>query len=783
MRRWAAGRAGGTPLPGTRPRCSRIVAPLAALALLAAPVAVVAVAAPPPARAAPAGDDTSNPGRPVRIDVGRLEPRTVTPGAEVTVTGTLTNTGQQPISTLAVRLQRGDRLTSREQVAAGGDPATSVTATFRQVPGTLQPGRTLPFAYSVPSADLHLDGDGVYPLLLNVNGTVDGSQRRVGELATFLVQQPAAPASRITVGWLWPLVERSHRTAAGGFADDGLAASVATDGRLDRALKVIERLPTTVPERGGGPLPVMPVTLAIDPALVEELTIMAAGPYAVGGVADAGKGSGAAKTFLGRLRTVAALHPVVALPYGDVDADSLVGAGLGAVVARSLPATGTAVATPVEAGAAPTSAAPSGGGSGSAPSATSPGAGARILRDALGVRPRTDLAWAAGGSLRPDTVATLQRGGIDQLVLGPGGLTEGRTAVGVDGGTATARTTVTAPGGALAALVADPALGDVVGGAERAAGGPRIAEQRYLAELAVQGQQGRAGAPQTVLVAPPRTITAGLEGAGAMLTDTASTPWLRPGTLGDLLAGPSAITGGLTSPRGAARLDPAGLARVGQAVLARDDLARAVTDRPDAALSGYDAATARATSVAWREDVEGFRAAAADLARTIVRLRAKVTLVAPADGTYSLASSNSPLILTVRNDLPFAVTVHLDVRTRGNRGLEVTDIGPQVLQPLQRTTLQVPTQVRQSGGFAVIAGLTTPGGAALGDRVTLQVKSTAYGWISLAITIGAGLLLGLLFLRRLVRFLVRRRRAVPDEEFPPAPEGAAVPMPPTRSPV
>src|SRR3954471_10639750 len=96
------------------------------------------------------------------------------------------------------------------------------------------------------------------------------------------------------------------------------------------------------PPCGGEPVPIMPVTLAIDPALVEELGIMAAGPYAVDGRAGAGKGTEAARAFLARLREVAAVHPIVALPYGDVDADSLVGAGLGQVVARSLPAAGTA---------------------------------------------------------------------------------------------------------------------------------------------------------------------------------------------------------------------------------------------------------------------------------------------------------------------------------------------------------------------------------------------------------------------------------------------------------
>jgi hypothetical protein len=160
----------------------------------------------------------------------------------------------------------------------------------------------------------------------------------------------------------------------------------------------------------------------------------------------------------------------------------------------------------------------------------------------------------------------------------------------------------------------------------------------------------------------------------------------------------------------------------------------------------------------------------------------RVSLLAPADGTYSLASRDSPLPLTVRNDLPFAVSVQVDMSTPSTRSIRIEDIGVQTLAPGQRTTLEVPTEVRQNGRYAVSAALRTPGGAALGESVRLQVRSTAYGTISLLITFGAAGLLGLLFLRRLVN-LVLRRRAVPAEAPAPAPEGAAVPLPPTRSPV
>ncbi len=471
---------------------------------------------------------------------------------------------------------------------------------------------------------------------------------------------------------------------------------------------------------------------------------------------------------------------MVALPYGDVDADSLTGAGLSAVVTRSLPGSseGTAQDDP-DAPAAPPTGAPAG-------TQADGTAGADILREVLGVDARTDLAWAAGGALRPETLDVLRDGGVEEVVLAPGGLTRGAAALGLEG-PAAARTTVPTGDGAVAALVADPVLSGLAGGAP-VAGGPRAAEQRSVAELTLQAlQPGNAATVQTVLVAPPREVDPDPARVSAMMAAAAGLPGLRPLSVAQLGDGPVSDTGELAAPQDPAGLEAAGLTDVAAAVRVRDQLAGAAVGDPDAVLAPWDAAVARGTSAAWRDDPAAFTAAAADLRTTIGGLLERVTLLAPAAGTYSLASSDAPLVLTVSNELPFALRVQLRVQARGN-ALSVGDLGNQVLGPEQRTTLQVPTEVRQSGRFGVAATLVTPDGAPLGDPVELQVQSTAYGSISVIITIGAAALLGLLFLRRLVRFLLRRRRGTPgneDGDLPvgPAPEGAAVPLPPTRSPV
>ena len=205
-----------------------------------------------------------------------------------------------------------------------------------------------------------------------------------------------------------------------------------------------------------------------------------------------------------------------------------------------------------------------------------------------------------------------------------------------------------------------------------------------------------------------------------MMADTAGLPWLRP-------AGPDELSPGRPRAAGdlAARPTPAAWTRPAWPTSRRpspmrDDLAGAVVGDADTALPGLRRRhrPGRPRSP-WRGDPEGFRAAArAACGPRWTGCASQVTLLAPADGTYSLGSSDAPLVLTVRNDLPVrrpgAARPAAPAATAGCRS---PTSASQTLAPGQRTTLQVPTQVRQSGGFAVTAQLTTPGGGPLGDRI------------------------------------------------------------------
>ena len=133
---------------------------------------------------------------------------------------------------MTARLQRGDRLSSRQELtddAATPSSGDAAQAPFFPQPGVLEPGDSINLQYSTTAAELGITQDGVYPVLVNVNGTRNGHVERVGELH-LPVSFSGSTTSRTSVAWLWPLTERPHRDADGAFVDDDLATEISADG-------------------------------------------------------------------------------------------------------------------------------------------------------------------------------------------------------------------------------------------------------------------------------------------------------------------------------------------------------------------------------------------------------------------------------------------------------------------------------------------------------------------------------------------------------------------------
>ncbi len=329
---------------------------LVVIGLLA--LAVVPIAMP---RAA-AGEPGSAPFLSVRID--RVTPDVVTTTSEpvVTVTGTVRNVGDRLVRDVMVRLEDTAAVTSstglRTNLAGNVDQFEPI-AQFVTLAPELARGRDVPFTLSYPlrSAEqpsLSINEPGVYPVMVNVNGTPDyGEPARLDD-ARFLLpvlgvpRDPAADAADtltavvppdtskpLGLTLMWPIADRP-RLAAGApggttpvrLIDDDLATSLAEGGRLDTLLSAVEFATGAQVDPDGHIR--LSTCLAVDPDLLVTVNAMTGG-YVVNDGPDAGPatpthpgaGQGAAVDWLNRLRALAQRVCVAPTTYAQADLDAL----------------------------------------------------------------------------------------------------------------------------------------------------------------------------------------------------------------------------------------------------------------------------------------------------------------------------------------------------------------------------------------------------------------------------------------------------------------------------
>jgi hypothetical protein len=156
----------------------------------------------------------------------------------------------------------------------------------------------------------------------------------------------------------------------------------------------------------------------------------------------------------------------------------------------------------------------------------------------------------------------------------------------------------------------------------------------------------------------------------------------------------------------------------------------------------------RAMSGAWRSDEDGARFAASISQAELNSLTGMVGVTPPASPIL-LGSGDSPIPVTITNKLDVRVTVRIVLAdTPGIRKLDLAD---QVLPARGERVVRVPVEVLRSGRFPVNVRLTTPEGVALGGTVKLEVSSSAYGTITVIVTVIAAIALVLLSGRRIYK--------------------------------
>ena len=694
------------------------------------------------------------------LQVSPSTPQTSTSAQPLTITLQLTNTTMAVFRKLTITGVRGNPISNQsaldEAIAKPGppDPAQAATiTTAHPVTTALGPHQTTQLDFTTTTskpptaAGICLCQNRIYPLYFEVIAThKDGTQVVLGSTQTFLPYLGASQPQPVQVSWVWPLLEPPHRTTSVSlFTDDSLAASVA-GGRLDRLLATVEDVVAQDPK--------FSMTLLVDPDLIDELAVMAAGSYQVrvsGGHTTPGTGTTVARAWLGRLRGVLSTDSNLQLaftPYADPDVRSLAANGIGWSQQADTAAQ------------------------------------ARINSAIGGHRADIDISWPLDSSLNGQTLSALLRTGVDTVIVNDKSV-PGSTRQSPAPDALTPLTT--SAGTALAAITSSP-IERYVTRVVSSGGDGMQALPELVAEVAIRAAQDGNNS-HYVVITPPRNVDPDPTAAGAAMLDTAHTSWSTALSLGAATAQIAPVKQGalheqpLQTPLPSSTIEAAryltGSLPSAVSLLTDPTHPSASTRDIEAGAAAGDTATLleelpaglqRAESAEWADTPATGAKIATSLQSQVQGFLGGVRLIHPTTGTYTLGSSDSPLPVTIENTLDVPVFVRLHVAAVGGLpGFSAGDVGVQQVGPGSRLAVRIPAHVDRAGRIRVRVELTTPGGQRLGTPLELSVRTTAFGEIGKIITFVAGGILALALLIRLLRALRRWRHHGGGEPAAPAP--------------
>ncbi|MCW2525709.1 MAG: hypothetical protein JWM76_569 [Pseudonocardiales bacterium] len=689
---------------------------------LATPSAVVPVraGAGPAAVAAGAADEPS-------VHITSISPRLpVASSIDRSITFTVQITaGLSDLTDVQVQLERGNPLITEKQLnSAVTSPPDTDDVDIPAVPvtGTIaaQTSRSVVLTTTVDREDVNqVEGlcltcnSGVYPVDVSLRRTESGTE--LARAHTFVPSFNETPQP-VQVSWIWPLLDRPHRGASPTvFLDDDLAASVSPNGRLDRALRVAELVAGKVR-----------LTLVVDPETIDALVVMSGGYQVLSatGIVETGSGASAARDWLHRLAAVAKSHDVTRTAYADPDVDTL---------ARNSISWSPALDAQIQ----------------------------QAVVTVLGIDPGTSFSWPVGETLSGPGLDAVVSNGASAVVLSdkalPGALR--------DTATPDAIAPLPAASGNARALVLDSRIQtsvEAVTAASTGAADFQSQSQYLMAELAVRAvdQPSRS---HYVVVAPARYVDTDPARTADVMTSIAAAPFGQDLSVANALTQVRSIDHGSLDTSAAGALDPSIVSTLGD-TRNRVEALRECLSNQDAPLVGnYPMAIARGESSYWRTHMTDGLTFAGQLRSSITALTSKVRITSPNNASYTLASSDAPLFITVENALSVSVSVSLRVEPApGFRGLVTRPVPVEVIPPGIHQ-FNVGTHVERTGRFQLILTLVSPSGKALSDNTQIRVKSTAFGAVALWITGGAfALLVVALILRTFRRTQNRRSRRTID---------------------
>ena len=621
-----------------------------------------------------------------------------------------------------------------------------------------------------------------------------------------------APANPIPATVLWPVVDVPHLGVDGVFLDDSLAKTLAPRGRLYGVLSALDGFGTG----GAG------VTLVVDPQLLDEIDRMAAGyrvvatpgtaqpaltptsatptsgstkpaaaptgalgsgaaattpattgsstPTSTTGAAAitapagtvatgtfptrtattaatraagppppgtvAGTGQAAAVAFLAKLRAATRTHQVLVLPYSDPDSVAMMRAGLDDQLAALISRGRTVAARVLQ------------------PQAGDPG----LIADTL---------LPAGGAVNDATLAYVSAHGISRAVLAPATVRHA-------GGPVGAVTVDEGPndGAVVPAALTDadvlPQLNDLIARGRTAGLPTRLTT---TAALLAGGSLDRTGTPVVLLPARRWTANAaGLSALGGLLQTLATGKVVAASSL-PAVTSAAATPATLDYPAAAeaAELPPSYLARVladnsALAGVGKSLIQARTPGSPDPAdvLDPLRTALTSAAAAALRTDQGYGGRVLQTVDDTLAGLRGRVSIVSQSPST--LAASTAPLLITVRNDLPYSVRVKVVVIDGASVGMTTKDPALEDIPEGGTQQFRIDASVVKAGRFQVHAQIQAADGSIWSAPTTITVSSSAYGALTIVLVAVAGGALTLMVALRLVQRVRNRSRPEHDDD-------------------
>jgi hypothetical protein len=609
------------------------------------------------------------------------------------------NLGETPLPELAIGVTLYARVLTRSayEQSLSTDPLVVIDAETLAREGAIAPGATRDFevSFALDSPGLDPDQSGVYPLKVEVrSGAVPLGAIRTP--AIFLVREPEIP---LDLTWTFVLHHPISFGPDGTFLDDSLAVALAPGGRLNGEIRALLELATT---------PSAPaVEIAVSPMLLTQLGRMRDG-YSVlqdgslHEVPEGEAGAALAAQAIEDLRAIAAGPSVriTAMPFSTPELPSLYGGGLGRDVQVQLDH------------------------------------GREVVGSFLQTTPVPGVLRPPGAALDDTTLRGVSALGVTTLLVGP--VTVETPPQPLD---LTGPATAGLNEGALSGIIPEPATDAII--AQLAPTDPVLAAQAALGELATIWQE-RPGEARGVAV----TLGEDLVLPGPFFVPfsrgVSGAPWLTTRSPAELLvAFPPTETSELAAPslRRFAGTYVSELKQARRRVDTLRSMLSAESDLPPQLDTMLLLAEARqylseptpglAFITAVRDAAEGiFASLTLDTVST-------VTLTSESGGGIPVTVSNGA-------DESLRVTVRLV-----SQHLRETLSSDLELAPDASETVRFQAQLRSTGRFPVRVQLVSPSGRVI-DQESIVVRSTEYNRIALVITVGAALMLLVLWARRFV---------------------------------